>query len=132
METKEKNKMIAEFMGAEYERKKHPFEDRYIETLIFKGHPGNWRVEKEIKCHETPEQLMYHTDWDWLMPVVEKIESGLYCHSFIIFNNRATIEFVNGNKETTVAVDEKDKIGAVYYAVLKYINEYNLNQLNQK
>lgn len=68
------NELIAEFMGAEFVRKPDIFyPDRYNETYIFQGHPGNWRVEKEIRSHLTEPMLCYHTDWDWLMPVVEKI-----------------------------------------------------------
>ena len=27
-------------------------------------------------CHYKVGELMFHTSWDWLMPVVEKIENG--------------------------------------------------------
>lgn len=74
------NELIARFMGAEFVRKPHVFyPDKFTETYIFKGHPGNWRVEKETKSHLTAPMMAYHTDWDWLMPVLEKIvKLGLY------------------------------------------------------
>lgn len=66
------NALIAVFMGAEFERKQDPFDDRYIESYIFKGSPTNWRVKDNIKSSYRVEQLMYHTEWDWIMPVCKK------------------------------------------------------------
>ena len=35
-------------------------------------------------CHYKVDELMFHTSWDWLMPVVEKIENeGLDPHEMI-------------------------------------------------
>lgn len=75
MSTKE-NELIALFMGAEFLRRPDSFDpEKYHESYVFKGHPGNWRVENETKSHLTAPQLMYHTDWDWLMPVITKIST---------------------------------------------------------
>ena len=56
----ENNKLIAEFMGLD------SFKDS-LATL----HQGKINVDVDVY-----EQAQYHTSWDWLMPVVEKIENG--------------------------------------------------------
>lgn len=62
-EITEGNILIAEFMGG----KKLVNND----GLFTYWGPDNFQ-------HESGEYLKYHSSWDWLMPVVEKIES-LYC-----------------------------------------------------
>lgn len=61
--TEEKNRMIAKFMG---------FKD--LGNLV----GGSPRVEKHVRgitYQSYPySKLKYHTSWNWLMPVVEKIE----------------------------------------------------------
>ena len=70
MDILEGNKLIAEFMGGHYQV--HPM-----------NHLGN---ENEYVFHKSPceyfsatqfaeDRMHYHHYWDWLMPVVEKIES---------------------------------------------------------
>jgi len=72
--------------------------------------------------------LEYHTSWDWLMPVVEKIESLGYEVQIrntdcIIFQLLDTIKYKpivdissgNGKKDST------------YMAVVEFIKEYNKN-----
>jgi len=58
---KEKNKLIAEFMGLEASPKYNPKEYYRKEY-----NSGEWYL---------PEEMQYHTSWDWLMPVLEKIET---------------------------------------------------------
>jgi hypothetical protein len=52
------NKLIAEFMGCT-----NPFNEIHDATL-YKVEQGTFELD----------ELQYHTSWDWLMPVVEKIE----------------------------------------------------------
>ncbi len=56
------NKLIAEFMG-------------FTESVI---RENSMKVPKEEELkyqaiHLSPKQIKYHSSWDWLMPVVEKI-----------------------------------------------------------
>lgn len=64
-ETIRGNKLIAEFMGAEVKN----------ETYCF--HFGNpaYEIQIEEMSFESVKRLRYQSSWDWLMPVVEKIES---------------------------------------------------------
>ena len=64
------NKLIAEFMGVK-------------PTIL--GDEITYEMYGAIDCIEDgvdeqhfflEEQLLFHTSWDWLIPVVEKIENG--------------------------------------------------------
>ena len=61
---KNENKLIAEFMGLE-----EPFELPQHGTI---------RPNGEFKTEFTVEQLKYDKSWEWLMPVVDKIEELEY------------------------------------------------------
>lgn len=109
--TEEKNRMIAEFMG--------------------------------IKVHELDvphilEDTKYHTSWDWLMPVVEKIEWGLgngenfWIKVSKIDGEHSYIPYVyysghdNGKPfDITLHNYFESKLDATYQAVIQFIEWYN-------
>jgi len=71
------------------------------------------------------DDLHFHESWDWLMPVVEKIESLGY--ELIIAESRCKI-----NHNTDHSIEEVinidiigSKIEATYQVVVEFINEYN-------
>lgn len=72
MTTIEGNKLIAEFMGAIFMKYAwgNPGDMAYyyngVNVKTPTPHASSWWEER---------QLGYHTSWDWLMPVVHKIES---------------------------------------------------------
>jgi hypothetical protein len=89
------NKLIAEFWGMELGIDKTMYYDD-AENL----HPP------------TPiNELKFHKSWDWLRPVVEKIEQ---------VHEGVPQELMNVNLFSTI--DE------VYNAVVEFINEYNKNK----
>lgn len=107
MKTIENNKLIAEFMGLNL-------------------HQGVWRkstlaTERKI-CKE--DALKYHSDWNWLMLVVEKIESLNY-----IFEIKTTWCRIKETGTGCVIVlrweEDRTKIEAVYNACIYFINFYN-------
>jgi hypothetical protein len=61
MNTIESNKLIAEFMGLEYAPKDKRWDDWFTKD--------GTRVTFGSRI-----PLQYHSSWDWLMPVVDKIE----------------------------------------------------------
>ena len=64
------NKLIAEFMGLSH------CEEGWI-TIPNENRNG-------VSENEISNDLQYHTSWDWLMPVIEKIENdGLDPHGMI-------------------------------------------------
>ena len=100
MKTIEKNKLIAEFMG--YPKHKIDFVGK--------------RLNFENSKHNT-----YHKDWNWLIEVVEKIESLGYRMEIVKHICRIYLS----NKETIVNSENTPKIEAVYNAVVEFIKWYN-------
>lgn len=75
-------------------------------------------------------ELKFHTSWDWLMPVVEKVEEVSYrvtittysiCIERVSKDGKAIIKFPVSRGNTY-------KIQAVYEAVIEFINWYNQNK----
>jgi hypothetical protein len=107
------NKLIAEFMGAEGYPKYDPIEwDIYITGCL------DVDSDNENAQHFfTPNQMKYHSSWDWLMPVVEKCLIGeaeqdeeisnttiknIYegiCNQDISYAYRSVVEFIKKLKE---------------------------------
>lgn len=79
----EGNKLIAEFMGLSY-CTKHQYEGWY------KNSEYNHRICDFYR-------LKYNSSWDWLMPVVEKIEGTKQADIIIHTKNLVQISY---NKET--------------------------------
>lgn len=82
----EKNKAIALFMGAKYHKP-----DPYREWVYDFGNnrPTQWSSQLW-----EAEQLEYHICWDWIMPVVERIQKdGKYVVT--IMGTRCTVSNVN-------------------------------------
>ena len=104
MENIENNVLIAEFMGLQ-------------------EHKGSYFFPKNDEWIRNVE-LDYDISWDWLMPVVEKIESlrdpkdNAYRFSIDMCNAQiegARIEMLGG----------VNKLDTIYDAVVQFINQYN-------
>ena len=94
---KDFNILIAEFMGLT-----EPFELPQHGTI---------RPNGDFKTEFTVEQLKYHSSWDWLMPIVEKIEQ---------VNEGVPKELIN---LSLFSYREE-----VYKAVVEFIKWYNENK----
>lgn len=92
----EENKLIAEFMGL-------------IESSIDKKY---WteKTKEGIGKGELVE-LKYHKSWDWLMPVVEKIE-----------------QVHEGVPQELIKLSLFSTIDEVYNAIIEFIKWYNKNK----
>ena len=105
----ETNKLIAEFMRLEIINA-----DIILYALDGIAYPIN--------------KLEYHTSWDWLMPVVEKIESDeRYDVDILQYGTRITDnqkEIVNNIAD--ISFDKK--IDHTYDAVVEFIKEYNFGE----
>lgn len=111
----ENNKLIAEFMDLEL-----PLKISEYSTMISKTN-GN-----------------YHKDWNWLMPVVEKIESLNYA---VYLQTRSTrIESEDGKLMFWFFVGQSEdgkyeinsKIEAVYNTCVEFIKWYNKQNKNNE
>lgn len=112
------NELIAEFLG--WERFENPFRD-------IKKEDGYFRQPTDNGTYTIVGELKFHTSWDWLMPVVEKIEKtedqydtricfhadeGAYFCDIVDQENN---EFAFQSSYT------RTKIEVVYNAVLEFI-----------
>lgn len=95
MKTTENNKLIAEFMGLKFDKG----------TFYNMGY--NVFSDGNLYCKN---ELKYHTEWNWLMPVVSK------CHKI----DESSIRLEIGHKNMYGA-----NIDIVYEAVVEFIKEYN-------
>ena len=99
------NKIIAEFMGYI----KHTQTKAYLTT-------DGYFHERDLK---------FHKDWNWLMEVVEKIESIGF--TFETKKNWARITR-KGENIILRWEEDKTKIEAVYNACIEFIKWYNENK----
>lgn len=111
MDIDENNRIIAEFMGD-------------ITSL-------NDEVSFNKNC--SVNELQYHTSWDWLMPVVEKIESIIFDenNSFNVTIGSSiycVIQDSNGECYDMTYDGEESKLAVVYKAVVEFIKWYNTNK----
>jgi len=152
MDNLENNKLIAEFMAINNEFDFCDIDDYYfsfkkkdIENI------DEWIDEVEstknnlCKLKDFYDSLLYHSSWDWLMPVVEKIESldlrkngydfpkvkiGNGVEIFCYATYRGTCyewkQWMSISGELHDYVNQYDtKIKAVYKAIIEFIKWYN-------
>jgi len=111
------NTLIAEFMGAVVGKKIVAFPDIKLEDNL-----------GIISNNRSFEDLHYHSSWDWLMPVVEKIEN--FGYEFIIVESRCYVKHNTDHSIEEVFHMEGDvcsKLKTTYEAVVEFINQYNKN-----
>ena len=120
------NALIAEFLKARYFGATSEFDLYGVVDTIEDG-------ENE-KHFYTPLQMKFHKDWNWLISVVEKIESlefidreGRFNISSVCFDENYTTFIIDGTKGI-IQVEGETKIEAVYNAVVEFIKWYNQNK----
>lgn len=103
------NKIIAKFMGGEF-RENLPY--TYIKSGWFNTPANNSQhIAQDY-------DFKYHKSWEWLMPVVEKIEKENY--GFKICRKVVEI-YLDDSKETIIHVKEESKIKSLFKAVVEFI-----------
>jgi hypothetical protein len=104
------NKLIAEFM--EFKIQADPKERWFGQYFTTPNEAWSNRIEL----------LLFDTDWNWLMPVIRKIEE--LGNDVLITTNYIQIAFDEG--EQFIVIDDLNiKIDSVYKAVIEFINWYN-------
>ena len=108
----ENNKLIAEFLGYS-----QPHPDYPNTTYWYK------------KDCQPLTILLFHSDWNWLMEVVEKIERFEGENRYAMYNvdiQQCFVEIIeNHTYETIINIDANSKIEAVYNACVEFIKWYN-------
>jgi len=120
------NELIAKFMGGEY-RTDLPFEwlsKGWINT------PAN-NSQQVAQSH----QFRYNSDWNWIMPVREKIESlGFVC---LFYSNICFIQDINSfTKKIGVPKFYVENYGTllnecVFRSIVLFIEWYNIHKPEQ-
>ena len=94
------NKLIAEFMGWDIES---------LSTIPSNLHPSNLELDNDEVL-----EYKYHTSWDWLMPVVQKIDA--------MFAEADEVDdAINRVHNAVLSFD----IDNTYDAAVKFIKTYN-------
>lgn len=129
------NELIAEFMGAKFDpewrfldKPENPIQPTWVFQEVPTKHScSNWGTD----------QLMYHEDWNWLMPVVEKIENLDAGRGIYLVNIEGQYCSIKIHDETewlicsTEFLESSSKIDAVWRTVVKFIQNLNVNKSNQ-
>jgi hypothetical protein len=109
----EYNKMCADFMGMQY-----------ADERSFNKEAGTW-------THSMRSLDSFHTDWNWIMEVVEKIEStqrskfSPYTHPAVEVSSLCcSIVFYGNYKQVVAEVIRPTKKEAVVQAVWEFLNWY--------
>ena len=118
----ENNKIIAEFMGFTFEKNIGYYDNEMLlEQIVYEQQNGN--------CFD---ELLFNKDWNWLMAVVEKIESlgGAVCIGngncvMIIFY---LTDVMGESYSKTRELIGETKIESVYNACVEFIEWYNENK----
>ena len=131
METLKNNKLIAEFMEFKQCKGIRSESGKYFDYWAKENF--SCIEEQEIQIESEwgyglaeqvllfAEQLKFHKDWNWLMEVVEKIESLGYRIEIVKHICRIYLS----NKETIIISENTPKIEAVYIACVEFIKWYN-------
>lgn len=120
----ENNRLIADFMQLELSKEVLGTTKSYYKIKGYQRHDSLIASDDEFE---------YHLSWDWLMPVVEKIElQGCIVEIWLSLGKSCRITKGSFKKPIiTIANTESNSlIEAVYNAVVDYINWYNQNKLN--
>ena len=105
--TTENNKIIAEFMGIADE-----IETGATSLIQIEGTTGYYKNDN----------LQFHSDWNWLMKVVEKIESLGYSYSTHLSGDVRVVTFRSIIDYNSIRGSLKE---TTYNACLEFIKYYN-------
>ena len=134
----ENNKIIAEFMKfPKITNVRDSESGKYYDYWL----PNNFNLilEQEIQIESNNgwglvhqdcvfvRDLIFHSDWNWLMKVVEKIEKE-FCSTNIHYYSQKqiySVEFLGFNIEYDNSEYSDNKIKILYDSCVKFINFYN-------
>lgn len=129
----ENNILIAKFLEWEFNEIEFIAPENTFSRLI----PFNFKSAKERGRYFKSSiykvnELLFHSSWDWLMPVVEKIERYLYEEQATEFKidifSGASIYIPSTKTHIHYSYNESSKIESVYNAVIEFIKWYNENK----
>ncbi|MDW0189363.1 MAG: hypothetical protein QOA70_06900 [Nitrososphaeraceae archaeon] len=106
------NILIAEFMGGEWIH-----EGEWCKRFMFTNKPGYAYF---------PSALLYHESWDWLMPVVEKINNLGFTIAINLQSVRPMCDtsIFSMQLPEMIGYEDKSSINATIKAVTEFIKWY--------
>lgn len=134
------NKIIAEFMGAKKTDKREKINPTYIfpsfSALKLEEEPdynGGYAVDLVLSKVWQLHDMQFNTSWDWLMPVVEKIESLDYeervTHTYtveITGNGTSILPSIWTGKRWLIRHNSRNRrLMNTYEAIIEFIERYN-------
>ena len=105
-EITQSNKLIAEFMD-----------------IPIVEHDGMWYNPENVSM-----EFNYHISWDWLMPVIEKIENSFNGEIHVIIEDESCEIRSHIGKTYNKTAYMETKILAAWHSVIEFINWYNKNK----
>ena len=133
----EGNKLLAEFMG--YEHKELEDDDVTITYNCYdhlENISGKKPWESTIDDYTSwlrPDEMKFHSDWNWLMSVVDKIE-GLKCKDiedneiqwFVVIGEGADCRIYHDYSDVAeiIVYGAESKIVAAWWAIVKFVKSY--------
>lgn len=120
----EGNDLLAKFMGMTYEDSW----SRLWKPNINITPPEffNYLCEQMGDYKWYIDELKFNLDWNWIMPVVEKIEKLPEILSFDIFSCDVIVQ-LNSGRMLMEDCAKQPKLQAVYKACIRIIKEHNEN-----
>ncbi len=110
---KEDNRLIAKFMG-------FVIKDGIIQ------HDPQFHSNGNKEGYRADGFLNFHKSWDWLMPVVEKIEALNNAWEIDIYRNNCEIFMAPVFNIDDVTFTSKTKLEATYKAIIEFIKWYSI------
>ena len=129
---KKNNKIIAEFLKWDFDELSETFETPFLKLV----EPQAFGDE-QFSCKLQDFELDFNNDWNWLMAVVDKIESikDSYHGRFGVYisSNSCTIQSTNFRPDKPISNPPhyydnlvlNNKIESTYYSIINFINFYN-------
>ena len=115
------SKLIAEFMGGAVSedglRVNIPISDN--DSRIFNIYGSPTTFDKGITRTIYLSDTKYHSDWNWLMPVVTKLKDIRYSGELI--DNDVSVDLSFRLNDTLLETN----LDSLYSIVVEFINEYN-------
>ena len=109
----ENNKLIAEFLNWEFDDLSETFETPFLKLV-----DPHAFGDEQFSCKLQDFELEFHSDWNWLMEVVEKID-GLENS----LENESNEYFRQFQKILSLSI--YTKIETVYNACVEFVKWYN-------
>ena len=115
----ENNKLIAEFLNWEFDDLSETFETPFLKLV-----DPHAFGDEQFSCKLQDFELEFHSDWNWLMEVVEKIENYNEFTNVLFAPQGCSIDCYTENG-FSFSNDCDTKIEAVYNACVEFVKWYN-------